>query len=60
LIKTGRSFKKSVEIVKSSDVELSKESYSLNWLGKSYAWLLANLPPKTLLLKIKTITNGRE
>ena len=40
---------KLLEIVKSSDVELSKESYSLNWLGKSYARLLANLPPKTLL-----------
>ncbi|HGC2453313.1 TPA: site-specific DNA-methyltransferase, partial [Escherichia coli] len=31
---------KLLEIVKSSDVELSKESYSLNWLGKSYARLL--------------------
>ncbi|HBW8592796.1 TPA: site-specific DNA-methyltransferase, partial [Klebsiella pneumoniae] len=36
-----------------SDVELSKESYSLNWLGKSYARLLANLPPKTLLTEDK-------
>ncbi|HBW8581731.1 TPA: site-specific DNA-methyltransferase, partial [Klebsiella pneumoniae] len=35
------------------DVELSKESYSLNWLGKSYARLLANLPPKTLLTEDK-------
>lgn len=42
-----------LEIVKSSDVELSKESYSLNWLGKSYARLLANLPPKTLLSEDK-------
>ncbi|MCX9567605.1 MULTISPECIES: site-specific DNA-methyltransferase [Vibrio] len=40
---------KMLEIVKTSDVELSKESYSLNWLGKSYARLLTNLPPKTLL-----------
>ncbi|EJL6462648.1 site-specific DNA-methyltransferase, partial [Vibrio cholerae] len=40
---------KLLELVKSSDVELSKESYSLNWLGKSYARLLTNLPPKTLL-----------
>lgn len=40
---------KLLEVVKSSDVELSKESYSLNWLGKSYARLLTNLPPKTLL-----------
>lgn len=40
---------KLLEVVKSSEVELSKESYSLNWLGKSYARLLTNLPPKTLL-----------
>ncbi|WP_338506958.1 site-specific DNA-methyltransferase [Erwinia aphidicola] len=44
---------KLLEIVKSSDVELSKESYNLNWLGKSYARLLANLPPKTLLTEDK-------
>ncbi|MFW6451961.1 site-specific DNA-methyltransferase [Klebsiella pneumoniae] len=44
---------KLLEIVKSSDVELSKESYSLNWLGKSYARLLGNLPPKTLLTEDK-------
>ncbi|WP_324723489.1 site-specific DNA-methyltransferase [Lelliottia sp. JS-SCA-14] len=44
---------KLLEIVKSSDVELSKESYSLNWLGKSYARLLANLPPKTFLTEDK-------
>lgn len=44
---------KLLEIVKSSDVELSNESYSLNWLGKSYARLLANLPPKTLLTEDK-------
>ncbi|HHR6028184.1 TPA: site-specific DNA-methyltransferase [Providencia alcalifaciens] len=44
---------KLLEIVKSSDVELSKESYSLNWLGKSYARLLTNIPPKTLLAEDK-------
>lgn len=38
-----------LELVNESDVELSKESYSLNWLGKTYARLLANLPPKTLI-----------
>ncbi|MCQ4305633.1 site-specific DNA-methyltransferase [Stutzerimonas frequens] len=38
-----------LEIVQSSDIDLSKESYSLNWLGKSYARLLANLPPKSLI-----------
>ncbi|MCG6450929.1 site-specific DNA-methyltransferase, partial [Vibrio parahaemolyticus] len=38
-----------LEIVNDNEVELSKESYSLNWLGKSYSRLLANLPPKTLI-----------
>jgi len=31
-----------LEVVNANDVELSKESYSLNWLGKSYARLLTN------------------
>jgi len=51
---------KLLEIVKSSDVELSKESYSLNWLGKSYARLLANLPPKTLLTEDKDHNQQKE
>ena len=37
------------EIVTSSGLNLSKESYSLNWLGKSYARLLANENPLTML-----------
>lgn len=37
------------EIVETSGVELSKEGYSLNWLGKSYARLLANENVRTLL-----------
>lgn len=40
---------KMLEVVNTNEVELSKESYTLNWLGKSYARLLANLPPKTLI-----------
>ena len=40
---------KMLEMVSANEVELSKESYTLNWLGKSYARLLANLPPKTLI-----------
>lgn len=40
---------KMLEVVDANEVELSKESYSLNWLGKSYARLLTNLPPKTLI-----------
>lgn len=47
-----------LDIIQSSDVDLSKESYSLNWLGKSYARLLANLPPKTLI-KSHTEHNNR-
>ena len=37
------------EIVTGHGLELSKESYSLNWLGKSYARLLANENPRTML-----------
>ena len=40
---------KILEIVNANEVELSKESYTLNWLGKSYARLLTNIPPKTLI-----------
>jgi len=40
---------KMLEVIEGNEVELSKESYSLNWLGKSYARLLTNLPPKTLI-----------
>ena len=38
------------EIVESSGVALSKEGYSLNWLGKSYARLLANEAIRTRLV----------
>ena len=37
------------EIVETSGMALSKEGYSLNWLGKSYARLLANENVRTLL-----------
>jgi adenine-specific DNA-methyltransferase len=37
------------EMVEASGVALSRESYSLNWLGKSYARLLANENVRTLL-----------
>lgn len=40
---------KMLEVVNANEIELSKESYTLNWLGKSYARLLTNLPPKTLI-----------
>ncbi len=41
------------EIVTGNGLELSKESYSLNWLGKSYARLLANENPRTQLKEDK-------
>jgi len=41
------------EIVTGNGLELSKESYSLNWLGKSYARLLANENPLTMLKEDK-------
>jgi len=42
------------ELVGDAGLGLSKESYSLNWLGKSYARLLANEVPRTLLKEDKT------
>lgn len=39
------------EIVQESGVALSKEGYSLNWLGKSYARLLANENIRTRLVE---------
>src|SRR5699024_701515 len=41
------------EIVSSSGTDFSNESYRLDWLGKSYARLLANEPPLTLLAEDK-------
>ncbi|OOH91230.1 hypothetical protein BMT54_02970 [Pasteurellaceae bacterium 15-036681] len=37
----------------SQEIPISKEFYSLNWLGKSYARLLANQPATTLLSEDK-------
>jgi adenine-specific DNA-methyltransferase len=42
------------EIVGESGLQLSSESYSLNWLGKSYARLLANEAPHTLIKEDKS------
>ena len=41
------------EIVKSTGADISKESYGINWLGKSYARLLANETPLTLITEDK-------
>lgn len=40
---------KMMEVVKANEVDMVKESYSLNWLGKAYARLLTNLAPQKLL-----------
>lgn len=37
------------EILQANGVDVSRESYSLNWLGKSYARVLANEPIRTML-----------
>ena len=37
------------EILQAVGVDVSRESYSLNWLGKSYARVLANEPIRTML-----------
>lgn len=37
------------DILQSNSVDISRESYSLNWLGKSYARVLANEPIRTML-----------
>lgn len=47
------------EIVGNEGLALSRESYSLNWLGKSYARLLANESPRTLLKEDK-LHNAKE
>ena len=40
---------KMAQALRTSDIDTSKEYYTLNWLGKSYAKVLRDLPPETLL-----------
>lgn len=40
---------KMVQALRASDINTSKEYYTMNWLGKSYAKVLRDLPPETLL-----------
>ncbi|RSZ25169.1 site-specific DNA-methyltransferase [Acinetobacter bereziniae] len=47
------------EILQADGVDLSRESYSLNWLGKSYARVLANEPIRTMLSE-DTVHNEQE
>lgn len=37
------------EILQADGIDVSRESYGLNWLGKSYARVLANEPIRTML-----------
>ncbi len=37
------------EAIEGDNIDIAKEAYGLNWLGKSYARLLANLNEQTLL-----------
>lgn len=47
------------EILQADGIDLSRESYSLNWLGKSYARVLANEPIRTMLSE-DTAHNSQE
>lgn len=40
---------KMAEELQSNGIKTEKESYSLNWLGKSYARILKDRQPETLL-----------
>lgn len=46
-------FAKFQTLVSGQSFDVSKESYSLNWLGKSYSRLLSAVPPTTLLFNEK-------
>lgn len=41
------------QTISENEISFSKESYSMNWLGKSYARLLASDPARTLLKEDK-------
>lgn len=49
---------KMAEILHSDGIATQKEGYSLNWLGKSYARVLKDTPPETLLAE-DTAHNGQ-
>ncbi len=51
---------KLTEFVQASDTPINKEAYSLQWLGKSYAKLLRDLPPQTLLCEDKQHNNQED
>ncbi|MBL4616926.1 MAG: hypothetical protein JKY46_04465 [Robiginitomaculum sp.] len=44
------------EIIRAEGADITREGYSLNWLGKSYARLLANLNTEPCWRQIQSIT----
>ena len=53
-------FEKFQKELEKSEVNFSKESYGIDWLGKSYARLLATDPTKTLIKEDKDWNNKEE
>jgi adenine-specific DNA-methyltransferase len=53
-------FEKFQKELEKSEVNFSKESYGMDWLGKSYARLLATDPAKTLIKEDKDWNNKEE
>ena len=47
------------EILKQNEVDFSKETYSLSWLGKSYARLLANENPRSVIKEDENFNAGK-
>ncbi|WP_218668625.1 site-specific DNA-methyltransferase [Rodentibacter ratti] len=52
--KNGKFLLKKFQMEIAEQTDISREFYEMNWLGKSYAKLLRNLPPETLLCEDKT------
>lgn len=53
-------FEKFKKEISSNEINFSKESYGMDWLGKSYARLLATDPAKTLMKENKQWNNYEE
>jgi adenine-specific DNA-methyltransferase len=53
-------FEKFKKELQSKEIDFSKESYGMDWLGKSYARLLASDPATTLLREDKEWNNKEE
>ena len=53
-------FEKFRKELSNNEINFSKESYGMNWLGKSYARLLATDPAKTLIKEDKDWNSKEE